>query len=78
MPAASVDYSKIKVAIRQAFDTLCRDGALYVVDAENDIYEIVRLDGQLRELILSIIRDIHVVQHDIHHGKPAHWCRWRI
>ncbi|CAO3691850.1 unnamed protein product [Umbelopsis ramanniana] len=68
IPAASVDYNKIKVAIRQAFDTLCRDGALYVVDAENDIYEIVRLDGQLRELILGIIRDVRVVQHDIHHG----------
>ncbi|KAI8583493.1 hypothetical protein K450DRAFT_221466 [Umbelopsis ramanniana AG] len=68
IPAASIDYNKIKLAIRQAFATLCADGSLFVVDAENDIYEIVRLDGQLRELILSIIRDVHVDQHDIHHG----------
>ncbi|KAI9288790.1 hypothetical protein BC943DRAFT_315314 [Umbelopsis sp. AD052] len=68
IPAASIDYNKIKTAIRHAFDKLCRDGSLFVVDTENDIYEIVRLDGQLRDLILDIIRNVHVDQHDIHHG----------
>lgn len=45
-----------------------------MVDAENDIYEIVRVDGQLRELILGIIRDVRFAKQDIHHGKPIHWC----
>jgi hypothetical protein len=68
MPAASIDYSKMKITIRQAFDTLCREGSLFVVDTENDIYEIVRLDGQLRELILNIIQNVHFDHHDIDHG----------
>lgn len=48
------------------------------MDAENDIYDIVRLDGQLRDLILDIIRNVHVDQRDIHHGKHAYWAYVKV
>jgi len=68
IPPSQINSTKIKTTIRQCFDGLCHNGLIFVIDEENDIYEVVHLAGNLRELILQIIQEADSDYHDIDHG----------
>lgn len=61
-------HKNMTITIRQAFDALVKDGSLYIVDSEMDIYQVVQLDANLGQIILNVFRELNLDGTNIHHG----------
>jgi hypothetical protein len=47
---------------------LVKDGALYLVDRDMDIYQVVHLDADLGQTIINVFRELDIDATNVHHG----------
>jgi hypothetical protein len=66
--ADEINYKNMYITIRQAFDALVKDGALYLVDRDMDIYQVVHLDADLGQTIINVFRELDIDATNVHHG----------